>query len=173
MSPDTGVTPFISTVHLSGAYLSLLKSISFTIAPKPGAVSAPVSVQWGIAAIRARGYYTNGVINLPVFGLYSGYTNQVSLSFEFQDGSTQTLSDTISTAAYTDPNGVYDHPTIIQAAAPGSALGFSFFVMKSLLSSVRACDATVETSRRVQFVSITGWSKSCKNVSGCERRTCR
>ena len=54
-----------------------------------------------------------------------------------------------------------------------SANASAWRISNSLLSRFKACDATVEVDRRVQFVSITGWSKTCKIVSGWARRTWR
>jgi arylsulfate sulfotransferase len=143
-STAQGVTPFISSVQLAGASVSLLQAVTFTIAPKPGATSAPVSVQWSISALDSRGYHKNGAINLPIFGLYAAYTNQISLVLQFNDGSTQTIPYTITTAAYTDPYGVYDQPTIIKSRAPGSALGFNFFLMKSTVGGPVIVDTDAE-----------------------------
>ena len=139
-----GVTPFISSVQLTGSSLGNLSSITFTITPKPGAVSAPLNVSWALSALASRGYYSHGVLNLPVFGLYAGYTNQLSINLLFADKSTQTLPLTITTATYTDPNGIYDKPTINQSRAPGSALGFNFFVMKSTVGAPVVIDTDAE-----------------------------
>jgi len=45
--------------------------------------------------------------------------------------------------------------------------------MVSLLRSVNACDATVDTPRRVQFLSMRGWSDRCRMVAGLERARLR
>jgi arylsulfate sulfotransferase len=157
-----GVTPFISSVQIVGTSIALLSSITFTIAPKPTALSAPVKVQWTMTALANRGYHTAavvslpvvggsgyvntpGAINLPVFGLYSGYANTVTIQAQFQDGTVQTLPPyTITTAAYTDPHGIYDKPTIVKARAPGNALGYSYFMMKSLVAGPVIIDTDAE-----------------------------
>jgi hypothetical protein len=38
-----GVTPFISNVHLTASNTTVLKEIQFTIHPKPGSVTRPLS----------------------------------------------------------------------------------------------------------------------------------
>jgi arylsulfate sulfotransferase len=128
-----GVTPFINLLTLQGQDSGNLASIEFTIQPKSGSVSGPVRVQYTAQALARRGYITNdqGAVTLPVFGLYAGYVNQVSVQLQFQDGSVAELPVTITTSPYTDPNGIYDHPTFIVKRSPGTALGFDFFVMKS------------------------------------------
>jgi hypothetical protein len=151
-STAQGVTPFISSVQLTGASVSLLNAVAFTIAAKPGALSAPVHVQWSMSALDSHGYHKNGAINLPVFGLYSGYTNQISITLQFNDGSTQTIPCTITTGTYTDPYGVYGTPTIIQSRAPGSVLGFNFFMMKSTIGG----PVIVDTDAEIRWASPPG-----------------
>ncbi len=72
---------------------------------------------------------------MPVFALYDGYTNKVTLNFNFQDGSSRSLLASITTAEFTDPTGIYQHPTIVRQRSAGSSLGFNFFVMKSGVGS--------------------------------------
>jgi hypothetical protein len=114
----------------------------------PDSVSQPVNVTWSTAALSGRGYLQDNLINLPVFGLYAGYQNQVSFQFEFDDGSVQQLQYQISTEPYTDPTGVYLNPTIVKARAPGSNLGFNFFILKSTIGS----PVIVDTDGQVRWV---------------------
>jgi hypothetical protein len=78
------------------------------------------------------------LIRVPVFGLYAGFQNQVSLQLDSQDGSTANLTTVIETAPYTDPNGnsdIYARPLVLKSRNAGTALGFDFFVIKSLLAT--------------------------------------
>ena len=122
--------------------------MTFSISPMPNSVSLPVTVTWSAATLYARGYLQAYLINLPVFGLYAGYQNQVSFQLTFDDGSVQQLQYQIATEPYTDPSGVYLNPTIIKARAPGSTLGFNFFIMKSLIGS----PVIVDTDAQVRWV---------------------
>ncbi len=139
-----GATPFIQFVQLSGTSLARLAAIRFTIAAKPGTVSKPVEVTYAIAALQRRGYVAPGTVTLPVFGLYAGAQNEVSVQLQFDDDSWQALPVSIATAAYVDPNGIYDRPTILQPRAPGTALGFDFFFMKSALGTPVVLDSDGE-----------------------------
>ena len=145
---QAGVTPFISSVQFTGQKVSEVTSVTFSISPMPNSVSLPVTVTWSAAILSARGYLQANLINLPVFGLYTGYQNQVSFKLTFDDGSVQQLQYQIATQPYTDPSGVYLNPTIIKARAPGSALGFNFFIMKSLLGS----PVIVDTDAQVRWI---------------------
>ena len=121
-----GVTPFISSVQFTGQDVSHVASLTFNISPMPNSVSQPAKVTWSTAALSARGYLQANLINLPVFGLYAGYQNQVSFQLAFDDGSVQQLQYQIATEPYTDSSGVYLNPTIVQARAasdPRALLG--------------------------------------------------
>ena len=143
-----GVTPFISSVRIFGVGVSNVTSLTSTISPMPNSVSQPVNVTWSRTALSGSGYLQANLINLPVFGLYAGYQNQVSFQLAFGDGSVQQLQYQISTKPYTDPTGVYLNPTIIKARAPGSNLGFNFFILKSQLGS----PVIVDTDGQVRWV---------------------
>jgi hypothetical protein len=143
-----GVSPFIASVQFAGQDVSLVTSVAFTIAAMPNSVSQPVNVTWSAAALSARGYLQANLINLPVFGLYAGYQNQVTFQLDFNDGSVQQLQYQIATQPYTDTTGVYLNPTIVQARAPGSTLGFNFFILKSLLDS----PVIVDTDGQVRWI---------------------
>ena len=158
-----GVTPFISFVRISGQSVSYVSSLTFTISPMPNSVSQPVNVTWSRAALSGSGYLKGNVlINLPVFGLYAGYQNQVSFQLAFVDGSVQQLQYQISTEPYTDPTGVYLNPTIVKARAPGSNLGFNFFILKSLLGS----PVIVDTDGQVRWVVPAGGTAASYFANG-------
>src|SRR5262245_24604385 len=84
---EPGVTPFISIVHLAGQDLEAVREISYEVEPKPGSVSKPVRVTYTLEALDNRGRVTSGEVLLPVFGLYAGYANTVSIDLGFDDGS--------------------------------------------------------------------------------------
>ncbi len=131
---QAGATPFISSVQLVGQSISELASVAFTISPQPSTVSKPVNVTWKMSALASRGYVHSDSIDLPVFGLYADYQNLVTFRLTFNDASSTQLRFVIGTEPYADPTGVYLNPTILKARTPESVLGFSFFIMKSLIS---------------------------------------
>jgi hypothetical protein len=127
--------PFISFLHLDRFDPSRLPGLQYTIAPKPGSVSKPVHVEYSISALAARGYVGTNSLTVPVFGLYAGYANQVSVELESDVGATVQLPFIIPTADYVDPTGIYSQPNIVVPRAPGSTLGFDFIFIKSTLGS--------------------------------------
>lgn len=130
-----GINPFISITSLSGASSVHLSSVSYTITPRAGSASKPVSVSYTAAYLTRRGDLTptSSAMTLPVFGLYDNSANPVSITLVFTDQSVQTLATTITTAPYIDPLNVYQHPIVNTSRSVGSALGFDFILLKSTL----------------------------------------
>src|SRR5205814_910039 len=108
-----GVTPFLSRLSLTASNTTVLKSIQFTITPKPGSVTRPLSGTYANYYLVDRGFENpqTGEINLPVYGLYAGYNNNVTLTYRFMDGSSRQANTTIMTATFDDQGCGYNHPT--------------------------------------------------------------
>lgn len=132
---DPGPSPFISMVHLGGIDFGSVTSVLYTIAPKPGSVSKPVHVEYSIAALRARGYVSDGTLTVPVYGLYAGYDNQVTMALARQGDYPLQFEVDIATDTYVDPTGIYSQPDIVVQRSSGSSLGFSFIYVKSAIHS--------------------------------------
>jgi arylsulfate sulfotransferase len=149
---EPGVTPFIAFASVLGTGMQKLAGVEFTIAPKDGAVSKPIHVRYSLAALARQGRVVLSnrfdFIKFPVFGLYPALANQVSVELDFMDGSVRNLPLVITTAPYADPNGIYDHPTILRRRAAGTALGFDFFVLKSALGA----PVIVDTDGEVRWI---------------------
>jgi arylsulfate sulfotransferase len=138
-------------VHLVGQDLSAVRTVSYVVEPKPGSVSKPVRVTYTLEALERKGRLETDHLELPVFGLYAGYANEVSIELTFDDDSTQIIADTLTTAAYTDPNGVYDQPVFVRRRAPDSELDFDFFAMKSGLGT----PVIVDTDGAIRWVGVS------------------
>src|SRR5437762_11290383 len=110
-----GVTPFISKVTLAVSNTSVLKSIQFTVIPKPGSVTRPLSGTYANSYLVDRGFENQqtGEIMLPVYGLYDGYQNIVRLTYRFVDGSSKHDLTAVTTASFSEPCG-YKNPRILQ-----------------------------------------------------------
>jgi len=142
-------SPFISFDHLDGFDPSSLTRLQYTITPKPGSVSKPVHVEYSISALAARGYVGTNSLTLPVFGLYAGYANQVSVELEREVGGTITLQVIIPTPDYVDPAGIYSQPNVVTPRTPGSTLGFDFVFVKSGLGS----PVIIDTDGEIRWVA--------------------
>ena len=115
-----GATPFISNLTLEVSDTSVLKSIQFSIDPKPGSVTRPLSATYGNDHLLRRGFEQPPpatTVTVPIYGLYAGYTNIVRLTYRFKDGSSKETVTSIATATYDDSCG-YGDPTIWRSFIP-------------------------------------------------------
>src|SRR5262245_57092144 len=106
-----GATPFISQLSLAVSNVTVLKSIQFTIDPKPGSVTRPLSGTYSDSYLVSRGFQHPPQVIVPVYGLYAGYQNIVRLTYRFMDGSSKRTVTSITTAAFNDQGCGYNTPT--------------------------------------------------------------
>src|SRR5438552_13296228 len=119
-----GATPFISKLTLNVSNTAVLKSIQFAIDPKPGFVARPLSGTYSNDYLVSRGFEHPPEIILPVYGLYSGYTNIVRLTYRFLDGSSKQDLTTVTTATFDDEGCGYNNPTKLQARTDSTDLSY-------------------------------------------------
>lgn len=156
-----GPTPFIAHVGLKVERADLVRSVSYTIAAKPGTVSRPVSVTYGDGYLVRRGLLdiANRHLDLPVFGLYAHYPNHVSLRIAFTDGSTRAQDVVIDTPAYEEAAPRYTAPEIKLARRPGSALGYDFLLLKNSITT----PVVIDTDGNLRWAG-TGVTKSISST---------
>ena len=119
---DTEVSVFISSLMLD-VERDLLDEISFKIKPMMNSIAEPIHATFRVDTL-AQG--TQGLV-LPIFGLYSGYLNNVELTFFFIDGSSSSVSKEVQAE-------VYDNPITLKVIAPPdrlNKLSYSYFYLKS------------------------------------------
>ncbi len=152
-----GVTPFISKLTLAVSNTSVLKSIQFTITPKPGSVTRPLSGTYANSYLVDRGFENQqtGEVVLPVYGLYDGYNNTVKLTYRFLDGSSKQANIGIPTATFDDPCG-YNDPTILQARTNSTDLSYDYIMLKGSCSNFEP--AIIDTDGALRWVGTAGIS---------------
>ncbi len=128
-----GVSPFIKLVRIQGAQLNHLRTIEFVIQPKTGTRSRPVHVTQTLARLIKQGHYAAGAaaLEIPIFGLYSNFDNNVCFILHFDDNSSSRFDVTLTTTSYLDPYSLYDHLQVITPRTT-STIGFDFFFLKGL-----------------------------------------
>jgi len=144
-----GVTPFIKILKLNLENYNTLNGITFTIAPKPGTFSKAVTVEYRKAYLDKKAYYnsTDKQMSLPIFGLYAGYKNQVTVTLKFIDGSTKTEQLEVPTAAFDDTTKVYSAIDIKQART-ATPIGFDFVAIKSALTT----PVVIDTDGNIRWI---------------------
>jgi arylsulfate sulfotransferase len=149
-----GVTPFLSKINLIASNTTVLKSIQFTIAPRPGSVTRPLSGTYANYYLVDRGFENpqTGEINLPVYGLYAGYNNTVSLTYRFIDGSSRQVNTTIATATFNDPCG-YNNPTFLQRRTNNTDLSYDYILIKGACNGFSP--AIIDTDGALRWVIRT------------------
>jgi len=147
-----GSTPFLSQVSLNASDTSVIKSIQFTILPKPGSVTRPLSATYSNAYLTDRGDLlpATGVIYLPVYGLYSNYSNTVNLTYYFLDGSMKTQSTSIATDVWPDLC-LYNSPTVLQARTTTTDLSYDYIFIRGFCAYLAS--AIIDTDGALRWTA--------------------
>lgn len=145
-----GATAFISQVTLHTSDVAAIKSIGFSIAPKAGSATRALSGEYSAAYLTERDFLqVNGDIFLPVYGLYSGTTNTVTLTYTFTDGSSKQATTTITAAVYRNSCSL-DEPTIVQARAANSSLSYDYMFVRG---SCPGSPVVIDTDGVIRWIS--------------------
>jgi len=128
-----GSTPFVANLTLSLDDFSHLSSVSYTIAARPGTFSKPMSTTFTRAWIERTGAWraADRRLVIPVFGLYAGYANGVTVSAAFEDKSSDDEQVTVTAPAYAGPAAVYTTPEVNTARSAAAAPGFDYMLIKN------------------------------------------
>jgi hypothetical protein len=126
-----GATPFISKLTLEVSNTAVLKSIQFTIDPKPGSVTRPLSGTYANDYLVGRGFEHPPEVILPVYGLYAGSANTVRLTYRFFDGSSKQAVTSITTATFDDQGCGYNNPTKLLPRTNSTQLSYDYIFDRS------------------------------------------
>jgi arylsulfate sulfotransferase len=151
-----GPTPFISQLTLTASDTAVIKSIQFTITPKTGSVTRPLSGTYSHDYLVSRGDIlpSSDQIFLPVYGLYDGFSNTVTLTYHFFDGSLKTDSTTIATTVFDDDVCDYKSPTVLQARTDSTDLSYDYIFIRSGCGNFSP--VMVDTDGALRWVSTMG-----------------
>jgi hypothetical protein len=152
-----GKTPFINLVVVQMEDANLLDHVQFTVAPKPGSVTRPVSARYSAAYLIRRGFLnaSTGGITVPVFGLYSNYENKVKVEFTFVDGTSQINNLLLTSPVYV--SGVFGHPAItVQARTNNTSLSYDFMELKSNINP--HSPTIIDTDGEIRWVGTSDTS---------------
>jgi arylsulfate sulfotransferase len=154
VSKAAGATPFIRQFNFKVTPISNLNSVQFTIQPKPGSVTRPLSATYSRSYLSSRDYLNpNGDLKVPIFGLYDGFTNTVSLNYVFNDQSFKQSVFSILTPAYHDPCR-YNQRTTVVARTRSTSLSYDFMLLKN--SCGNFSPALMDTDGALRWVGTAG-----------------
>jgi arylsulfate sulfotransferase len=154
-----GATPFISRLTLQVSNTTVLKSIQFTIDPKPDSVTRPLTGTYSNDYLLSRGFEQPPpapTVTLPVYGLYAGYTNVVKLTYRFLDGSSKQAVTSITTATFDDEGCGYDNPTKLQRRTNSTLLSYDYVMIKGSCNNFEP--AIIDTDGALRWVGTAGFS---------------
>ena len=142
-------------MSLTASNTTDLKSIQFTIAPKPGSVTRPLSGTYANYYLVNRGFENpqTGEIMLPVYGLYAGRANTVTLTYRFNDGSSRQANTTITTATFDDQCG-YNNATLLQPRTDSTDLSYDYIFISNGGCAGNS-PVIIDTDNAVRWVSPT------------------
>ncbi len=150
-----GASAFIKKVNLLVSDPTALRSIQFTIAPKDGSVTRPVSATYLPTYLNSRGFFNNTTneFTLPVWGLYAGRANNVTVRFLYNDLSSEELPVVIVTEAFSD-NCDFENPVVNQARTNTTDLSFDFIFVASSCSTTTP--HILDTDSEIRWVGTAG-----------------
>lgn len=144
-----GATPFINQLTLGVSDTASIKSIQFTVGPKAGSSTRPLSGTYSSSYLAERGNIGASTIFLPVYGLYDGSTNTVTLTYFFNDGSSKQDVAFITTTVFDDPCG-YKTPVVLQPRTKNSSLSYDYILVKGACS--KFSPAIIDTDGALRWV---------------------
>jgi arylsulfate sulfotransferase len=156
-----GATPFISRLTMGLQRFDAVATVSYTIAPKPGTYSKPVSVTYDKSWLERNRAYDSAShqLALPLFGLYANYRNDVRVTVAFNDRSSHEQRIPIQTAAYSADAALYDNPTIRSPRAGPASPGFDFIMIKNGLTT----PVVIDTDGNLRWIA-TGLTDSVSSI---------
>jgi arylsulfate sulfotransferase len=150
-----GPTPFIRFVRVRLSDIISFNFAQFRIRPKTGSATKPVDVHYGRLYLESRGYVDgHGEVTIPVFGLYAGRSNDVTITLGSTDRfhPIKTFHMIITTPAY--DGGTYSHPTVIQPRSHSRALSYDFILLKNVADP--NTPIIIDTDAELRWVGTAG-----------------
>ena len=151
---SNGPTPFISFANVSVSDPATVKYAKFHIQPKTGSETRPIDVRYSSSYLKRRGYIRrhSSRVTVPVFGLYAGRTNIVTLTVSFRDGTSAMRTVSIDTPSY--DGGTYSNPSVVQSRLPGTTLSYDFIMLKSYADPTTPI--IIDSDAEIRWVGTAG-----------------
>jgi hypothetical protein len=148
------INPFIRHLKFKVNPVANLKSVQFTVQPKPGSVTRPISATYSSSYLTERGFLDSaGNLVVPVFGLYDGFNNSVTLNYVFSDNSSKQTLFSLPTQAFSDPCG-YKNAVVVQPRVSSTSLSYDFMLLKDYCSQFSP--AIMDTDGALRWVGTGG-----------------
>ena len=153
------INPFIRHLKFKVNPVANLKSVQFTVQPKLGSITRPISATYSSKYLFGRGYLDSaGNLKVPVFGLYDDFRNSVTLTYVFRDNSSKQSLFSLPTGVFRDPCG-YKQGTVVVARTHSTSLSYDFMLLKDACSNFSS-PAIMDTDGAIRWVGTAGASSS-------------
>lgn len=161
---DQHTSVFISALNMNGLDTGKIKNISFRIKTKDGNFAKPVSATYDWSYLSNNGLFdaTNNSIQVPIFGLYSDYLNELTIDIQYIDDSIYSFQKMIPAATYVDSAGIYDNVGI--SIKPTATPSYSYFYLKGALKSPIIMDVDGEVRWDADIKRVSSSSAFIKNA---------
>jgi arylsulfate sulfotransferase len=113
--------PFAQTATIRADNLDLLDSISFSVRTKPGNVSKDINVTYTLDYLKQSGRVNSDTqtVDVPIFGLYADYINEVVLTLRWRnDSSKMSITFPVKTSSYTSSLKITNVTVSVKYADP-------------------------------------------------------
>jgi hypothetical protein len=158
VSKTAGPTPFIRNLNFQVNPIANIKRVQFTIQPKAGSVTRPISATYSSTYLSSRGYLdTAGNMKIPVFGLYDGFINSVTLNYVFRDGSSTQRIFSVLAPVFGDPCH-YNQRIEVLPRTDSTRLSYDFMLLKNSCGDFSP--AVMDTDGALRWVGSAGASES-------------
>ncbi|MFM5193298.1 aryl-sulfate sulfotransferase [Aeromonas media] len=161
---DQHTSVFISALNMNGLDTGKIKNISFRIKTKDGNFAKPVSATYDWSYLSNNGLFdaTNNSVQVPIFGLYSDYLNELTIDIQYIDDSIYSFQKMVPAATYVDSAGIYDNVGI--SIKPIATPSYSYFYLKGTLKSPIIMDVDGEVRWDADIKRISSSSVFIKNA---------
>ena len=151
-----GLTPFLAKVNLVASDTTVLKEIQFRVWPKAGSVTRSLTGTYANYYLLDRGFEDaqTGEIALPVYGLYAGLANIITLTYRFIDGSSKQVNYTVTTSTFDDQGCGYNNPNKLQPRTSSTELSYDFIFDRSACGDFSP--VILDTDGELRWVSTLG-----------------
>lgn len=151
-----GPTPFIRFANTTVTDVANFKAARFYIWPKPGSATRPIKVRYARSYLEARGYFDpqNGKLTVPIFGLYSGRSNRVTINLDFNNRFHRLTRFNLFIVTPVYNGGTYSNPTVVQSRLQGTSLSYDFILLKAYAQN--NTPIVVDSDAEIRWVGTAG-----------------
>ena len=152
-----GATAFIKLVTISCPDLKIVKSVRYSIAPKFGSLTKPISATYTLDYLRGQKYVndTQSTLTVPVFGLYSNFANTVTITLTGSETELSTFAVPVFAPVWIDNFGDPTQYVNFQRLIPRNNLSLGYSLMMISTTTSSSSPIVMDVDGEVRWVGST------------------